>query len=140
MNVTIWEMVKLFNLKFESIDDSIENIADNYTCINWDLHDDIALALWEELPKRKRQLFFKQDWLEATVSELTADITEFFEISADELGAWEQYTYALIFQNDKDIRKFVVGLSSVFDYTNLTQKDYKSFWKENYQAPPIILQ
>ena len=114
---TVKELVEQFNLKFEQIDISKEQILENYSGINYDIFYDLAYALWNELPKIKQDCFTKEEWLDATEFELLDGITDFYEVAPDELYFFDKYTYVLILKNDKDPEKFLVGLSDFLDFT-----------------------
>ena len=114
---TIEELVDQFDLKFEPMNESREKILDYYSGINYDIFFDLAYSFWEELSENAKECFNKDDWLEATESELLEGITDFYEVAADELYFFDKYTYALILKSDSDPNKFVVGVSKNLDFT-----------------------
>ena len=114
---TVKEMVEQFNLKFEPVYKTKEEILDNYSGINYDIYYDLAYAFWDELSNEAKQSFNKDDWLATTEFELLDGINEFYETAADELYFFDKYTYALILKNDTDPNKFVVGVSKDLDFT-----------------------
>ena len=114
---TVTEMVKHFNLKFEPIDKSREEVLEKYSGINYDIFYDLAYTMWSELPKTKQKCFIKEDWLATTEFELLDGITAFYEVAPDELYFFDKYTYALILKSDSDPNKFIVGVSKNLDFT-----------------------